>query len=128
MIMLALSGPWPRDWWHTARMWDSGRHRGRIEPSRRAGKPTGPERRPDERPIRPGTARSRRPFEFLAEAVRAGAPWPVRVPWPWEILEDFAMLHELSDPMATTSRDPSREVRSAVFRDSESVTDCGPGH
>jgi hypothetical protein len=26
------------------------------------------------------------PSEFLLEAVRAGAPWPVRVPWPWELL------------------------------------------
>lgn len=34
--------------------------------------------------------RVRRPSEFLVEAVRAGAPWPTMVPWPWEIIEDFA--------------------------------------
>jgi hypothetical protein len=32
----------------------------------------------------------RRPSEFLAEAVQAGAPSPTTVPWPWEIIDDFA--------------------------------------
>ena len=31
--------------------------------------------------------RVRRPSEFLAEAVRAGAPWTTRSPWPWESIE-----------------------------------------
>src|SRR5207237_947695 len=26
----------------------------------------------------------RTPAEFLLESVRAGAPWPTTVPWPWE--------------------------------------------
>jgi hypothetical protein len=29
----------------------------------------------------------RRPSEFLVEAVRAGAPWTIQVPWPWESLD-----------------------------------------
>jgi hypothetical protein len=29
----------------------------------------------------------RRPSEFLVEAVRAGAPWPTRAPWPWESID-----------------------------------------
>jgi hypothetical protein len=29
----------------------------------------------------------RRPSEFLVEAVRAGAPWTVWAPWPWESIE-----------------------------------------
>jgi hypothetical protein len=28
-----------------------------------------------------------RPMEFLIEAVRAGAPWTTRAPWPWESIE-----------------------------------------
>jgi hypothetical protein len=28
--------------------------------------------------------RVRTPAEFLLESVRAGAPWPTTVPWPWE--------------------------------------------
>jgi hypothetical protein len=31
--------------------------------------------------------RLRRPSEFLTEAVRAGAPWTTRAPWPWESIE-----------------------------------------
>ena len=31
--------------------------------------------------------RIRRPTEFLTEAVRAGAPWTTRAPWPWENIE-----------------------------------------
>ncbi len=38
----------------------------------------------------PGNLRVRRPSEFLAEAVQAGAPWPTTVPWPWEIIDGFA--------------------------------------
>ena len=29
----------------------------------------------------------RRPSEFLTEAVRAGAPWTTRAPWPWDSIE-----------------------------------------
>jgi hypothetical protein len=31
--------------------------------------------------------RVRRPSELLVEAVRAGAPWTTRAPWPWESIE-----------------------------------------
>lgn len=29
----------------------------------------------------------RRPSEFLVEAVRSGAPWSTRAPWPWESID-----------------------------------------
>ncbi len=29
----------------------------------------------------------RRPSEFVLEAVRAGAPWTTRAPWPWESVD-----------------------------------------
>lgn len=35
--------------------------------------------------------RLRRPSEFLVEAVRAGAPWSSRAPWPWESLDRILM-------------------------------------
>jgi hypothetical protein len=38
--------------------------------------------------------RVRRPSEFLVEAVRAGAPWPASVAWPWEVIEAFAQRKE----------------------------------
>lgn len=42
--------------------------------------------------------RLRRPSEFLVEAVRSGAPWPVGVPWPWESLERIkAGLADIGD-------------------------------
>jgi hypothetical protein len=37
--------------------------------------------------------RLRLPSEFLVEAVRAGAPWPTSVLWPWEIIEHFVARH-----------------------------------
>jgi hypothetical protein len=37
-----------------------------------------------------GNLRVRRPSEFLVEAVQAGAPWPTMVPWPWQIIDEFA--------------------------------------
>ncbi len=33
--------------------------------------------------------RVRLPSEFLVETVRAGAPWPTAVLWPWDVIEDF---------------------------------------
>ena len=49
----------------------------------------------------------RRPSEFLAEAVRAGAPWTTQAPWPWESTERIGAGNASSGIGATVTGGPS---------------------